>query len=151
MYQHMGITAVSLLALNLVSAPQRQPGTINPITTRKNLDRIFKSGGPTVIMFNSATCQACDAMKKTLEPLAKKYLDVDFYSVESSNDAFKGIAKELDIKAYPTTRFIKKGMKTRSERGSMGTQEIKNILDTMVSNKDMPVTKKQKEKSAQSA
>ena len=142
----MGITAVSLLALNLVGAAQRQQGEINPITSRDDLARIMKVGEPTVIMFNSATCQACDVMKKELKPVMKKYLEVDFYSVESTNDAFKGIAKELNIKAYPTTHFIKKGITTRKERGSMGESEIERAVYKLVHNKDMPLPKPPKQK-----
>lgn len=127
------------------------------LKTIKTLDEyvgiIGKLDVPTIIVFNSSTCEACDFMLPGLKAAIKKYGEkARFYCINTSDPAFKGLAEKLKqqkmpkIEAYPTTHFLKKDTQPRAERGSMGAQEIENAVKLLLSKdviQEKPVAKKQ--------
>ena len=114
---------------------------------------ISKLTVPTIIVFNSSSCTACTFMEPGLKAAVKKYGEkARFYTINTSDPAFKGLAEKMKqknmpkIEAYPTTHFLNEGTQPRAERGSMGAQEIDNAVKQLVSKdviKGKPVAKKQ--------
>ncbi len=162
MYKSIFVTLLSVLATHEASAARtinskapsarREMGTINPIASRAEYDRIAKGNGPTIIVFNSKACTACDQHKDALEPVAAEYKRADFYSFDASGDDLKTFREEHKIAGYPTTQFINKGKK-RSEMGSMGEQELGGIVYEMVTGKrkiPKPIKKEAPQKAAES-
>ncbi len=130
------------LALMSLSAAQQAKAAIHKIATMDEYERVCKSSDPCVIVFNSVTCTACESMEQSMEPVAKDYPTCKFYSVQTSDEAFKKLdKKKLQIKAWPTTHFIKNGKVTRNERGAMGEYEFDKITYELVNGKPKPLPK----------
>ncbi len=132
------------LALMSLSAVHQTKATIKKITTMGEYEKVCKSSGPCVIVFNSSSCTACESMAKDMEPITQNYPRCSFYSVQTSDEAFKGLDKQkLEIKAWPTTHFIKNGAVTRNERGAMGEAELDRYVSEHVNGKPKPAPRVQ--------
>lgn len=106
---------------------------IKEISTLEEYEKVCKPTKPTVIVFNSATCEACTMMKPHMEAAAKKYeTKADFYTLDASTEGLKELPKKAGLKAYPTTHFLKPGTDPRVERGSMSEVEIETITSGLV-------------------
>ncbi len=132
------IAVITFATLSYTSA------AIKKLTSMDDFERACKSIEPCVIVFNSATCTACDSMEQAMEEIIKEYPQCSFYSVQSSDEAFKDLDKnKLQIKAWPTTHFIKKGKVERNERGAMSAYELDQITYQLVNGKPKPQPKMQ--------
>jgi hypothetical protein len=126
-------------ALLSLGATQQAKAAIQKIATLEEYERICKSSGPCVIVFNSDTCTACESMEKDMVPISQEYPACKFYCVQTSDEAFKTLDKQkLQIKAWPTTHFIKSGTVKRTERGAMGQAEIDRFTYELIHDKPKP-------------
>jgi thiol-disulfide isomerase/thioredoxin len=126
-------------ALLSIGASQQAKAAIQKIATMDDYERICKSSGPCVIVFNSETCTACESMEKSMVPISQEYPACKFYSVQTSDEAFKTLDKQkLQIKAWPTTHFIKGGSVKRTERGAMGQAELDRFTYELIHDKPKP-------------
>nr|MBA2307342.1 thioredoxin family protein [Candidatus Dependentiae bacterium] len=96
-------------------------GTIKEITCVEDYNRVKNATKPTVIVFNSPSCDACTRMEPFINAASDnpEYEGVDFYSINTQEEALKELPKSEKIPAYPTTLFIKPGKEPRRERGGM--------------------------------
>lgn len=143
----MGALLTSMLPLGALpkkkadEKPQEQK-YYTEIKTMEEYEAACRAFVPTVIVYTSPTCSACDAMEPGLNQCAKTYRQAKFYVVNGQDKKFKAAAKEAKIQAYPTTHFLKAGAEPRIERGSMGEQEFDGIAYEFVYGKRKPLTKK---------
>lgn len=130
-----------VFALLSLGAVHQAKATIHKIATMDEYDTVCKSSGPCVIVFNSATCTACESMEKSMQPVSDAYPACKFYSVQSSDEAFAGKLdkQKLQIKAWPTTHFMKNGAVKRNERGAMGQAELDRYTYELVHDKPKPM------------
>lgn len=127
------------------TAQKKEASTEKYYTVIKSMpeyERVCRARHPKIIVYNSSECTACDAMEPGLNECAKKYTQTKFYTVNALDKAFKGIQEKVNIKAYPTTHFIKPGAKPRVERGSMSADELDGICYHFVHGKSRPYTPK---------
>ncbi len=137
------------LALMSLSAAHSAQAAIKKIATMEEYERVCKSTAPCVIVFNSDTCTACETMEQAMEPATQDYPTCTFYSLQTSDEAFKDLdKKKLQIKAWPTTHFIKDGTVKRNERGAMSEYEFDNITYQLVHGKPKPQPKAAPQKAA---
>ena len=133
----MTLLSLSILHTSLARSPLQRNGRqdgFKPLKTRAEFDRKAKATSPTVIMFTSSTCSACDSLKDALAPVIKMYPQVEYYTVDVSSRPFKGITKELNLPAYPTTYFITKGLKRHELRGYGNTSKTdsENVIKELL-------------------
>lgn len=128
------------------AAPSVQPAApswMKEIKSEKEYRRLAKSSSPTVIVFNSDSCSACDDHKDDLEPLQTKYRNVSFYSFNASGDDLAAFRKEKNIQGYPTTEFIKGGKIQRSLLGAFGEDPCDGFVYELVHGKPRPMKRKE--------
>ncbi|MBA3751622.1 thioredoxin family protein [Candidatus Dependentiae bacterium] len=115
---------------------------VKDITTVEEYEKAKASHKPTVIVFNSPSCDACTLMEPFIKSVSEKgcYKGVDFYCVNTQHDALKELPKTEKILAYPTTLFLRPGEKPRIERGSMSEKEVDDITYECVHGKRKPLT-----------
>jgi len=118
------------------------------IRTMAEYEQACKATVPTVITFNSPTCNFCTQMEPHLNAAAGKYTRARFYVIENTKvEAFKELPTKVKIEGYPTTHFRVPGQEVRVERGAMSPQEIEDICYeiTMGKKKPAPPAPKMKE------
>ncbi len=127
-----------------LSAAHQANAAIKKIATMDEFETVCKSTEPCVVVFNSSTCSACDSMEQAMQPVIAEYPKCTFYSVQASDEAFKTLdKKKLQIKAWPTTHFIKRGKVARNERGAMSEAEFDKFTYELVNDKPKPLPKVQ--------
>ncbi len=137
----MYLKNIALCALTVMGSAtcvsRRTPGQIKEIKTAEEYKKLSSSiQRPTIFVFNSASCTACKMMTKGLEAAAKNYPQADFYVIEDlKSDAFKGLPQELKIKGYPTTHLCKPKTEPCVERGSIGDEELDELVYKLVHGK----------------
>ena len=134
--------ALLLTGWTLSTAAREAGPLVKEITTLKKYETISKAiRRPTVFVFNSSTCQACDVLNKTVETVAATYKKkADFYRINDlKSDAFKGLPQKLKIKGYPTTYLVKPGAEPCPERGSMEVDELDKLVYKLIHGKPKPV------------
>jgi thioredoxin-related protein len=102
--------------------------SVNVINSMSEYETAAQSQRPTVIVFNSDTCEACTQMEPCTKKAAEEYPQVTFYCANAKSEPLKELKAKADIKAYPTTHFIKNGKVQRSERGSLSQKEMDDIV-----------------------
>ncbi len=108
-------------------------------------DRACKSPYPTVIMYNSSSCSACNLMEPGLNDCAQRYKKAKFYVVNAEDPALKEkIHKKVKIEAYPTTYFRKRNEEPNVQRGSIEAEELDGIVYKFVNGKPKPFNSKAK-------
>ena len=137
MYRSIFVALLSVLAAHEVGAASK----IKELKSLAEYKSAAKSTRPTVIVFNSDTCTACDDHEEDLEPLAEKYTGVSFYSFNAGADDLADFRKEKKIRGYPTTEFIVKGKLNRSMLGTYGEDALDQVIYPMVHGKPRPAKK----------
>lgn len=145
----MHITTMSKIfsAMLLVGATQMlSAATLQEINSMDEYNKVRAQPGSLVILYNSATCGACKPMEEVLKKVAQSSHKIRFYKIEltkkdpkTNKDVFEGLGKKVGIAAFPTTEFIKPGEKPRLERGSMGFDEVDELIYEIENGKKKPV------------
>ncbi len=134
--------ALLLTGWMISTAAREARPVVKEITTLKEYETISKAiRRPTVFVFNSSTCQACNLLNKAVETVAKTYSNqANFYRINDlKSDAFKGLPQKLKIKGYPTTYLTKPGAEPCSERGSMEVDELDKLVYRLIHGKPKPM------------
>lgn len=118
--------------------------TIQELNTMDEYNKARSQSGPMVIAYNSSTCGACKPMEESLAKAAQSSSKIRFYKLDltkkdAGKEVFEGLGKKVGIQAYPTTEFIEPGKKSRLERGSMGFDEVDEIVYEMENGKKRPM------------
>lgn len=131
-------------AISTKAQPQPQGASekyYKKLATIEECEKIYKTPRcPSIIVFNSTTCTACDQMEPTLNKLARKYTRARFYTYTVPDKGLKKIHERgvFNVPAFPTTYFIKPRAEARKERGAMGAQEFENITYQHIYGKPKP-------------
>lgn len=114
------------------------------LATIEECEKIYHSPRcPSVIVFNSTTCSACEQMEPVLNNAARKYTRAKFYTYTVPEKGSKEIHKRgiFKIPSYPTTYFVKPRAQARREGGSMCAAEFDSITYEHVYGKPKPVAR----------
>lgn len=82
---------------------------LSALTSKPAFDKAIASGKPVVVDFYAPWCGKCRQLAPFVDDLVDKYPGVEFYKVDTTNDAVAQVVAELGVKALPTFKFYKGG------------------------------------------
>ena len=139
------LTGLACIGSFPLAALPKQPKPAKNYTALKTIEEYesaCKATTPTVIVFNSPTCNYCHEMEPHFNAAAKKYKQAKFYTVDVKDPAFANLKKKVEILGYPTTHFIAPGKPVRVERGGMSAAELDDYCYECALGKRKPVALK---------
>jgi thiol-disulfide isomerase/thioredoxin len=102
-----------------------------------DLERVLASGPPALIVFETADCDPCVALRPTLEKLAREFRDrVRVIRVSESAEGW--LAARYNLTCVPTLLFWRAGAERARVRGNPGAASIRAYLEYLVTGDGLP-------------
>ncbi|MBE6648440.1 MAG: thioredoxin family protein [Ruminococcaceae bacterium] len=91
--------------------------------TEKDFARVVgKENSSVVLEFYADWCKPCHKMLPVVEKLSEEYNSIDFYKIDSDEEAF--LAAALKASTLPTLVFVKDGVVKYATEGNVSEAEI---------------------------
>ncbi|KDQ06722.1 hypothetical protein BOTBODRAFT_181312 [Botryobasidium botryosum FD-172 SS1] len=81
------------------------------IKSYEQYQQVTNSGKVVIIDFTATWCPPCNAIAPYFEKFSKEYSEVEFYKVDIDVDQVQGVVQELGVRAMPTFKVFKDGVK----------------------------------------
>ena len=115
-----------LLSAVLITAAY---GQVKVLHTVSDFEKALKNSRPTLILFSSAHCGPCRALKPHYYRAALKNTAIDFYLVDTSKKIFKPMLKKHKITGIPTLFGCKDGKIIERESGITSRKELETFMN----------------------